>query len=259
MTGLLHPNAAPFRLDGEGQDEIVFIHGWTGSPAHLRPISRVLCDAGYHVSAPLLAGHGTTESDMANTTWRDWVRSAGEAAEDVLERGHRLHLAGLSMGGAICLLIAPVFGAASVTTINAPIKVFDWKVKLSPLVRGSAKIRKLPPDVVPTGEMAEFAQHYDDQPVGTIAELLDLVRAVRRNLATVKSPTLVVQSLADETVKPVSANIIFDGLGSVEKRILWLPRSQHVATTGDERHLIADAMVDHIGGFMADLRPNRND
>ena len=221
VTGFLHPNVAPFRFDGDTTDELLFIHGWTGSPAHLRPIARTIADAGYPVTAPLLAGHGTTETDMARTTWRDWLRSAGEAAQDVLDHGHRLHLAGLSMGGVISLLLAPLFEASSVTTINAPMKVHSRRARLAWLMRGSLTIRELPPDDEPPAEgMAEYHQQYKDQPVGTTADLFDLVRAARSNLGRVKAPTLIVQSQADTTVRPVSANIIFDGLGTADKRLL---------------------------------------
>jgi carboxylesterase len=240
----LHPHAAPFRFESHESDEVLFLHGWTGSPAHLRPLSRVIAEAGYPVTAPLLAGHGTTEADMADTTWRDWVRTAGEAAQGILDRGHRLHLAGLSMGGVISLLIAPTFGASSVTTINAPIKVHDWRVRFSGLMRGSKTIKELPEDDTSPEGTEEFWQSYQDRPVGTVADLFDLVRAVKRNLAAVESPALIIQSHADETVKPESGRLIYEGISSTDKRLLWLQRSRHVATLDAERHLIADAMLD---------------
>lgn len=242
----LHPHAAPFRHEAHTQDEVLLLHGWTGSPAHLRPLARSLADAGYPVTVPLLAGHGTTESDMATTGWRDWVRSAGESAQEILDRGHRLHLAGLSMGGIISLLIGPSFGASSITTINAPIKVHNWRVRFSGLMRGSQRIRDLPPDPEPPADTEEYWQGYDDQPVGTVAELFDLVRAARRNLHLVTAPALIVQSNADETVKPESGQIIYDGISSTGKRLLWLTRSRHVSTLDVERHLIAAAMLDHL-------------
>ena len=241
-----HPHVAPFRHESQSADELLFIHGWTGTPAHLRPLARFVADAGHPVTAPLLAGHGTTELDMVQTTWRDWVRTAGEAAQEILDRGHRLHLAGLSMGGIISLLLAPVFGASSVTTINAPIKVHNWQVRFSGFMRGSEKIRELPYDPPPNDDVAEFWQGYDDRPVGTVAELFDLVKAVRRNLDRVTAPALIIQSHADETVKAESAQIIYDGISSQDKRLLWLERSRHVSTLDVERHIIGEAIVDHI-------------
>ncbi len=242
----LHPHVAPFRFEAHARDEVLFLHGWTGSPSHLRPLARVIADAGYPVTAPLLAGHGTTEAHMAKTTWRDWLRTAGEAAQAILDRGHRLHLAGLSMGGVITLLMAPTFEASSITTINAPMKVHNWRVRFSGLFRGSARIEELPEEQLPPTDTLEYWQDYKDRPVGTVAELFDLVRAARRNLTAVTSPALIIQSRADETVKPESGRIVYDGISSTEKQLVWLDQSRHVATLDMERHLIADAMLGHL-------------
>lgn len=255
MTTYLHPHAAPFRFEGDRTDELLFIHGWTGSPAELRPLARSIADAGFPVSAPLLAGHGTRERDMVGTTWRDWLRSAAEAAEAVLDRGNRLHLAGLSMGGVLALLMNPTFKGASITTINAPIRVHSRRVLLAGLLRGSTRIREQPPGEPPHEDVAEFWQSYDDQPVGTVAELFDLVRAARNNLSRVTARALIIQSEADETVKRESGQIIYDGISSFQKRLLWLPASRHVATLDIERDVIATAMVEHLEAAAAAPRP----
>ena len=80
MTDYLHPLAAPFQLTGARDDAVLMLHGWTGSPAHLRPLAAQLNASGYAVSAPLLAGHGTAIDDMVDTGWRDWMKSALAAA-----------------------------------------------------------------------------------------------------------------------------------------------------------------------------------
>ncbi len=212
MGTYLHPHAAPFRFDGPGADAVVLIHGWTGSPAHFRPLGQELNEAGYTVVAPLLAGHGTAIEDMVGTGWRDWMESALGPALELIDEGKRLHLVGLSMGGVISLLLAPVVDAASVVTINAPQKVWDHRSRLGPIFRGSDRIRPGTPTVPAPIEVLEYQQHYEGTPIGTIAELNDLIRAAHRNLGQVECPALIIQSRADETVKPVSGEIIYDGI-----------------------------------------------
>jgi carboxylesterase len=244
MDGYLHPLVAPFRFQGERPGAVVLIHGWTGSPAHLRELGSFLNDAGYTVTAPLLAGHGTSLADMAETGWRDWVRSATEAAMDLPDGP--LHFVGLSMGGLISLLLAPVLGAASVTTINAPQLVWDKRARLAGLYRGSKRIEPGEPRVPAPPEMRRFQQQYDGTPIGTAAELGDLMRAARRNLHRVTCPALVIQSKTDETVRPKSAEIIYDGLGSAQKGLVWLERSRHVAVLDTERDTISEAILEHL-------------
>lgn len=244
VTEYIHPLAAPFRMEGKRGDTVLLLHGWTGSPAHLRELGAVLNEAGFAVVAPLLAGHGTSLEDMAETGWRDWMRTAAEAATEIVAGGPRLHLVGLSLGGVIALLLAAVFDAASVTTISAPQRVWDRRSKLATLYRGSKRIDLGEPPLPVPDDVVQYQQQYTGTPVGTVAELGDLIVAVRHNLHRVTCPALVIQSRVDETVKPVSAEIIYDGLGSSDKGLVWLEKSRHVAVLDVERDVIAAAILE---------------
>lgn len=251
MGDFLHPLAAPFRIDGDRPDTVLLVHGWTGSPAHLRDLGTRLNDAGFTVVGPLLAGHGTTLEDMAATGWRDWMRSATEPALEIIDTGDRLHLVGLSMGGIISLLLSVALPATSVTTINAPQKVWDNKSRLARLYRGSRRIEHSEPPLPAPPEMRQYQQQYDGTPIGTVAELMDVVVAARRNLGNVTCPALVIQSKADETVRPESAEIIYDGLGSAVKGLVWLEHSRHVAVLDEERDTISAAILEHLEAAIA--------
>ena len=246
MTSHLHDLAAPFRHEGSRDDVVVLLHGWTGSPAHLRLLGAALTDDGYGVVAPLLAGHGTRTEHMLTTTWRDWLRSAAEAAQGVLDDGRRLHVAGLSMGGIIGLLLAVTFDVSSLVTINAPQRVHSRLAWAAPLLRGSGVVtkgRSMPP---PAGDGAGYYHQYNESPVGTLADLMDLAAAARRVLPRVTCPALVMQSRTDETVKPISGELIYRELGSARKRLVWLQHSRHVATIDHEHRLIEEEVLRHL-------------
>jgi carboxylesterase len=205
-----------------------------------------LHEHGFTVDAPLLSGHGTHISDMVGTGWRDWLRDAGAAAHAIGRSGRRLHIVGLSMGAILGILTAPTFDAVTLTTINAPLRVFSRRVHLAGFYRGSDRILEESPPLPFRDEAQRYAHQYDDNPVGTVAELFDLVRAAQASLRRVSCPTLVVQSRVDETVRPESAEILMRGLGSLDKRILWLQDSRHVAILDKERHVVFDATIDHL-------------
>src|ERR1700731_4636927 len=65
------PGAEPFFQSG-GNTGVLLCHGFTGSPASLRPWADHLAAAGLTVSLPRLPGHGTTWQDMGHTRWEDW-------------------------------------------------------------------------------------------------------------------------------------------------------------------------------------------
>ena len=170
MTGYIHPLAAPFSLEGERPDAVLLLHGWTGSPAHLRLLGGELNQAGFAVHAPLLAGHGTALEDMAETGWRDWMRSAVEGSFLVGDK--RLHLVGLSMGGLMALLMAPVLDAATVTTINAPQKVWDRRRRYARAFRGSARIEVGEAPIPVPAEVRDYQQQYDGNKYNIIPVLI---------------------------------------------------------------------------------------
>ena len=111
------------------------------------------------------------------------------------------------------------------------------------LFRGSKRIDQGEPSDVPPGEAAQYWVQYEDSPVGTVADLLDLMDAAEHALPRITAPAVIIQSHADETVHPQSAEIIHDGLGSAQKRIVWLERSRHVALLDAERDRIHQELL----------------
>lgn len=235
-----------FRHISDGPDGVLLLHGWTGSPAHFRLLGDRLIANGYSVVAPRYPGHGTRVEDMLDTGWRDWLRAAAEGADELIRAGKRLHLVGLSMGGVLSILLAPTFGAATLTTVNAPMKIQSKRARVARLARASRRIVRQQPLPPPAGDGAAYYFQYADTPIGKLGDLFDLVRAARRSLDRVACPSLIVQSRSDETVQPESAEIIYNGLGSTDKRILWLEDSRHVAIIDEERDVIFDAIFGHV-------------
>ena len=52
-----HENAWPFFLEG-GEHAVLLTHGFTGTPAHMRPLGEYLHAQGFTVQGILLPGHG---------------------------------------------------------------------------------------------------------------------------------------------------------------------------------------------------------
>jgi carboxylesterase len=248
---LVHPLAAAFELHPDRTEVVLLLHGWTGSPSHLRLLADDLAAAGYGVAAPLLPGHGTTIEQMTAVGWREWVRAAAEAADDIAGSGARLHVAGLSMGGLLGILIATAFDLASLTTINAPLRIFDWRVHLSGWVHGSDRVVVQPEAERGPGFASDYDYGYRDTPVGAVADLYRLMRGARAALPKVAAPTLVIQSRADETVRHQSGSIIYDRARSPFKRLVWLDQSSHVATLDVERDRVATEIIRHVGDAVA--------
>ncbi len=245
MARYLHPHAAPYAADASGPDAVVLVHGFTGSPAHLRPLAEELHAQGYSVRVPLLAGHGTEPGHLRYVKATDWVASARAAVDEVRDHG-RVHLAGLSMGGLISLVLADEVGATSICTINTPLVVRDKRTYVAPLASRLMPQVSWPeqqPDIEPA--MVPYWQGYESFPTRSSAGLVTLIGRAVPAARALDLPALVVQSRTDETVDPRSADLLAGLLGARATQV-WLEHSLHIATLDRERHRITEALLDHL-------------
>lgn len=242
MTDYFHPHVEPWRLEGTNGEAVVLLHGYTGSPSHWRPLGAEINKAGYTVTCPALAGHGTSLEHMRTTGKEDWLASAYEAYGDVRDHD-RIHMAGLSMGGLLSLVVGADVGAATVTTINSPVEIHDWRVRFSSLLAPFRRFTYWDVEDPPDPTVGEFWVAYEGAPLSTNAGLLALRHDALKSARRFRNPALVIQSVADETVKPVSAKLIVRALGG-PTRVVWLERSKHVALLDSERHVILREMLD---------------
>src|SRR5438270_9118852 len=67
-------DAEPFAAD-RGPIGVVVSHGFTGTPASVRPWAQHLAQAGYTVRLPLLPGHGVSWRETNRTRWSQWYET----------------------------------------------------------------------------------------------------------------------------------------------------------------------------------------
>ena len=233
----LHQLAQPFYKEGS-QEACLLIHGFTGSPAHMRYLGQSLNDKGYTVKGLLLPGHGTSLKQMEKTNSRDWWTKVESEYQELREKYDRVYVLGLSMGGILSLLLAQEYDVDKVVPIAAPIKLQDKLAYLTPILKYFKRFRRWPEESIDDYDIG-----YSGMPVKTVPELLKLMKKAKSNLAKVECPTLIVQSYQDQTVKPVSAEIIHKNITSSDKEILWLEKSGHVCTVGPEKEKLNKEVI----------------
>lgn len=235
---LVDPLAAPFRLDGTNGEAFVLLHGFTGNPAHFRPLGANLHRAGYTVIAPLLAGHGRGLEALADVRRSDWIHDAVDATREVGDH-HRVHLVGLSMGGLISILIAGRTRAATLTTINSPVVFRDWRLRFSRIVRFVKAEFRWPEEAAPAldPDVAPYWIHTPGFPLIAAAELFSLSREARREAGRLRIPAVVIQSRTDDTTHPRSGSILHRALGRMST-LVWLEDSMHNSLFDEGRHMI---------------------
>lgn len=221
---------------------ILLMHGFTGSPAHMRKLADGLVEKGYTVKSITLPGHGTTEEDMAKTNWQDWLQSAKEATLDLKSRCDKVTVCGLSMGGVLALLVAEQMKVDGCITISAPMATQNRLLFLCGLI--APIIPRISWMEHPSRSKLDKAYDYGYSgfPTATGQDLHHLIKLARRNLFNVSCPVLCVQSDGDETIWHGSADCILNGIASEQKWKLQLHGMPHVCTISPEAPAILEAM-----------------
>ena len=93
---------------GSGPKEkigVLLVHGFTGTPASMRPWAHYLNERGYTVSVPLIPGHGTTWHDLNHVKWQEWPARVESELRKLRERCSKVFICALSMGGGNSLYV----------------------------------------------------------------------------------------------------------------------------------------------------------
>ena len=213
-----------------GPTGCVLLHGFTAAPREMRPLGRYLNESGLTVHGARLAGHGTRPEDLARTTWRDWYASALEAVCGLRARCARVFACGLSLGGALSLLLGAQGEVDGVVSIATPLRTTDRRLRYA---RFLAPFKPYTPKgLADLHDPAALAAHADYLriPTRAAAGLYQVTRTLERALPRVNVPLLVIHSRLDRVVPPDNAQAIFDRAATADKRLVWLERGGHIAT-----------------------------
>lgn len=229
-------------LQEEGSPGVLLLHGFGDTPQTLALLARRLHKSGYSLYAPLLPGHGRDMASFEESRAGDWIDAARNAFVEMRSRHDSVSVVGLSMGGALSVLIA-----AELDDIPALVLIAPY-VGMPRLLRAAAATHLLWGRFV--GEINGRSPRSIRDPIereknlayGAITgralhELARVVRFARKALPEVKAPTLIIQSREDPRIAPDVAEFALEALGSQEKKLIWTEDAGHIITVdfGRER------------------------
>lgn len=270
---------SPVFLGPENTDKAcLLIHGFMGTPLEMQGLGEALATQGIRVYNMVVAGHTGNPEDLLSVGRNEWMASA-EAGLGQLASYRYVFVAGLSMGGALALLlasrhperIAGVIAMSSLTRLIAD----GWQSMVLPLLPLARHlIRWFYPaagldfnDPTVQEEALKQARLRDPQatidfsdpkviayikenvrvPVTAIDEVIQLTKEERRNLHKVRSPLLIIHSKRDMSVKLASAEELYRlATGASPKSLHLLEQSDHVITVGPEREKVYKLTIEFI-------------
>ena len=203
---------------------VLLVHGYTGSPASMRPWAEYLNQRGYTVRVPLLPGHGTKQEDLNMA--------------ELFKTCRKVFVCGLSMGGGTTLYIATKYSnkLSGIILVNPMIHLPFIGPKLAYFLSRFQKFRKSVGDDIKRPGVTEWG--YDALPTRGIYQLLQMLKYTRARLHDVTVPMQLFHSVNDHTLPISNTEIIMKGVGSQIKQRIELTNSFHVATLDYDAEII---------------------
>jgi carboxylesterase len=233
----VRPGCEPFSLGG-GPIGVLMVHGFTGSPASMRPIGEWLAANGLSVEGVRLPGHGTSVEDLRTRTWTEWVDAATAGLAALRERCRTVVTMGQSMGASVVLSVvtARPHDVDGIALTNP--YVFDRRLLAVPV--GSRFLRNV------NGISGDIAKPGQDElgdtvmPVPAIAQMAAMLKDVRAALHEIRQPIVVFRSGEDHVIPRTNAQKVLERIGSARRELVLCPNSYHVVTLDHDAPLVRE-------------------
>jgi esterase/lipase/1-acyl-sn-glycerol-3-phosphate acyltransferase/uncharacterized protein YeaO (DUF488 family) len=206
---------------------VLLIHGYSASPMEMLPLAHYLHAHGLTVYVVRLRGHGTSPRDLQQRSWQEWYESALRGYHSLQAISEYQFIGGMSMGGALALYLAAqqVGPLQGVFAVGAPIKLHHRYLRLVPVAKAVRDFVQAEPEHPDT--------NYTAQPLRAVWQLMQFIEVYQETLPRVSLPVLLIQARGDTTVRPESAQHIYERLQSQDKRLLWKDIDRHVIVGSD--------------------------
>jgi carboxylesterase len=179
---------------------------------------------------------------FGNSGASDWIAAAKDAYIGMRGRHDPVSVVGLSMGGALAVLVAAEQHDIPALVLIAPYLGMPKRLRIAAAThrlwgRLAGEVPARNPRSIRDPIEREKNLAYGTVTGRALHELATVVRRARKSLTDVQVPTLIIQSREDPRCSPAVAEFAFKTLGSVERKLVWTEGAGHVITVdyGRER------------------------
>ena len=241
-------NAEPFYFPGNSTG-CLLIHGFTGTPAEMRPLGDFLAEKGYSVLGIRLSGHGTKMADIQRSHWQDWSGSVLDGWYLLQSSTDKIILMGLSMGGILAYYHASFLPIQGVVSLSTPYQLEpDPRLALLPFLSGIFPYLKKGESDWHNPDAAKDHISYEKFPTRAIVQLTLLLQEMRNSLPNVTVPALLMHAKGDLVIGPENMSRIYQELGTAEenKEMVLLENSGHVVTRDSDKMIVFNKVLSFI-------------
>ncbi|ANI99551.1 hypothetical protein A8O14_05265 [Polynucleobacter wuianus] len=252
----------PYRIPSEILKESItlLLPGLNGGGLELGQLPSFLNANGYETCIPEINGYlyGTPADSYEN-----WISQVHNKIDELKNHYKTINLAGISMGSTLALAVASQRTDISSIALLSPVLRYDgWSVpwyrflldiaynfgirnweysEREPFGIKNPDLRRRIRDKFKAHELSEVGA-----PLITARHLHEakgLMSYVTKNLNSITSRLLIVQSVEDDTCTIWSAEKILANAKSDLRRAIWLGNSYHIVTIDNEREIVLNEVL----------------
>jgi esterase/lipase/1-acyl-sn-glycerol-3-phosphate acyltransferase len=242
-------------FDPQNKVGLVFSHGYMAAPAEGRKLAQYLFMRGINVYLPRLRGHGTDPEALKHVSSGVWERDFERAFAAMRQVCDRVLIGVFSTGGLLALLHAAQHDMDGVIAINSALKLNNLQVSyIVPTLNafnemiGHLHAKGIREWVENKSENPDI--NYPRHPLASIAQMEKVMTKADNTLTKITEPILVLQGDSDPVVNPESARLIYKRVSSTMKKLIVLPRKNHIIVTGEGREEIFESVHRFIGDVL---------
>jgi len=242
-------------FDEKNSVGLVFSHGYMAAPAEGKKLAEYLFEKGINVYLLRLRGHGTDPEALKHVSADDWELDYERAFTMMRQVCDKVFIGGFSTGGLLALLHAAQYDVDGVIAINSALRLNNLQV--SYIVPTLQAFNEMVSHLHAKGikewvdnDTENPAVNYTKHPLSSIAQMEKVMTRVDKTLKKITEPILVLQGDKDPVVNPKSAQLIYDRVSSSMRKLVLVPRENHIIVTGEGEDEIFESVHRFIGDVL---------
>ncbi|MDH4199726.1 MAG: alpha/beta fold hydrolase [Spirochaetia bacterium] len=260
--------AQPFFFQGHTDTAFLLIHGYESSPFTLKSLGEQLHASGHSVMAPLLPGHGTSLSRLAETRYEHWYECVRRVYVRERSKYRHFFVVGFSLGGNLSLRLAVQYrmdlSPSALILISAPVVlngflngtlvVRDWRLVFTGIARfflGPVTKRR---DLVSSDIINPTVAYNEAYVIPPLHSFRTNVVKVKKFLKYITIPTCLIHASNDKTIDIENMYYILRKINATEKHAFVFKINEDISTRHEllTHERIRDKVVHYIFSFLKD-------
>lgn len=203
---------------------VLLIHGFAGGVYDSESLQYQLTP-NFELDVYTFTLPGHDRNLETNISYKDWIKSAEEHVELLIEKGYKsIYVIGHSMGGVLATHVANKYKEIKKVVLVAP--AFQYLDKDPKVVDKIDSLVKNAPSIVKTYKAKEILSRMLKVSIPMVIEFTKLVEISQKEPIDIKIPILIIQGMSDDIVPFTSSQYVYDNVKG-KRWIIYLADVNH--------------------------------